>query len=168
MKIKKSKLESIVREELARHVRTLMEGGPAVEDADKDKKSKEKEEPEAGEQGPVDPQQDPDNTSNKPKVVGGQKQPPTQELPDDEPADDKLDEPEEEEEPEDGEDPAGDISDELAGKSIQSITMEPKSKLMPGAMEIVLTFNEITDPLRILVNKSGVVKFYWRGLHNEL
>lgn len=62
----------------------------------------------------------------------------------------------------------GEIADQVTGKTIQSITMEPKSKTLPGAQEIVLTFNEIQDSLKILVMKSGQVKFYFKGLHNKV
>jgi hypothetical protein len=63
--------------------------------------------------------------------------------------------------------PGDKLSNELVGKTVQSMTMEPSSKLLPGAQEIVLTFNEITDPLRILVGKTGKVSFFFRNsLHN--
>lgn len=88
----------------------------------------------------------------------------SQEVPDEQdPADDEI-EADAEGEPE----PRGDkLADELIGKTVQSVTMEPKSKILPGAQEIVLTFNEITDPLRILVGKTGQVRFFFRNsLHN--
>lgn len=60
------------------------------------------------------------------------------------------------------------ISSELVGKTVQSITMEPKSQVIPGGQEVVLTFDQTTDPLRIIVTKSGQVAFYYRGLHKEV
>lgn len=66
-----------------------------------------------------------------------------------------------------GEDASGAVNDELSGKTVQAITVEPKSKVLPGAKEVVLTFNESTDALRILVTSTGQVKFFWRGqLHD--
>lgn len=61
-----------------------------------------------------------------------------------------------------------DISDNVVGKTIQSITMEPTSKLLPGSKELTITFNEITDQFKILITKTGNIKFYFRGLHNIL
>lgn len=110
----------------------------------------------------------------KPDVVAGSdeprdgKSPAPDEVPEEvpdspDPADDEI-EADAEGEPE----PKGDkLADELVGKTVQSVTMEPKSKLLPGAQEIVITFNEITDPLRILVGKTGQVRFFFRNsLHN--
>jgi hypothetical protein len=66
-----------------------------------------------------------------------------------------------------GEEPSGAVNDELSGKTVQAITIEPKSKVLPGAKEVVITFNESTDALRILVTSTGTVKFFWRGqLHD--
>jgi len=66
-----------------------------------------------------------------------------------------------------GEEPSGAVNDELSGKTVQAITIEPKSKVLPGAKEIVIAFNESTDALRILVTSTGTVKFFWRGqLHD--
>lgn len=66
-----------------------------------------------------------------------------------------------------GEDPSGAVNDEVSGKTIQSITIEPKSKVLPGAKEVVVSFNESTDALRVLVTATGQVKFFWRGqLHD--
>jgi len=59
------------------------------------------------------------------------------------------------------------LGNEMVGKTIQSITMEPKSKLVAGAQELVITFSEIADPLKIIITKSGEVRFFFRGgLHN--
>ncbi len=68
----------------------------------------------------------------------------------------------------DGQGPrSGKLADQLVGKTVQSVTMEPRSKLIPGSQEVVLTFNEITDPLKIIVAKNGKVSFFFRGsLHN--
>ncbi len=66
-----------------------------------------------------------------------------------------------------GKEPSGAVNDELSGKTVQAITIEPKSQVLPGSKEIVLAFNETTDPLRILITQTGQVKFFWRGqLHD--
>ena len=63
----------------------------------------------------------------------------------------------------------GRVQQELEGKSIQSISFEPKSKVLPGAKEVVLTFANSTDPLKILISKSGDVKYFFKNaLHNKL
>lgn len=155
MKISKLVFEKIVREELAKHINALNEVGEVV-DAENDHKAK-------------------DKSKDKQKDKSVDKKPVKQE-PVEEPVDKDIEQDvndtEDPEDPEDTEDPedvtGGNIAKELEGKSIQSLTMEPKSKLMPGAQEIVLTFSQIPDPLRILIGKSGQVKFYFKGLHNKL
>ena len=175
MKFKKSRLEQIVREELVNYIGSSLSEAPKkpdVEDADSGKKGKK---PDAK----TEPQADPDNITTRPKATGkpaGEPKgaPPVQDLPD-EPADDELDadvtdtdDSDEPDETDPDDEAKSDISDDITGKTIQSITMEPKSKMMPGAQEINLTFKEVTDTLRILVSKTGQVKWYWRGLHNTL
>ncbi len=65
------------------------------------------------------------------------------------------------------EEPSGAVNDEISGKTVQAITIEPKSKVLPGSKEVILAFNESTDTLRILVTSTGQVKFFWRGqLHD--
>lgn len=66
------------------------------------------------------------------------------------------------------EEPSGAINDEVSGKTVQAVTIEPKSKVLPGAKEVVLAFNESTDALRILVTPTGAVKFFWRGQLHDL
>lgn len=67
-----------------------------------------------------------------------------------------------------GEEPSGIINDELSGKTVQALTIEPRSNVLPGAKEVVLSFNESTDTLRILVTQTGEVKFFWRGQLHDL
>lgn len=68
---------------------------------------------------------------------------------------------------ESGKNPSGAVNNDVSGKTIQAITIEPKSKILPGAKEIIISFGETTDPLRILATPTGAVKFYWRGgLHD--
>lgn len=156
MKIKRSVLEKIIREELRVHVESLMEA-PDVVDAEGGNKDKTKKK---------EPKKD-----IKPAEKSAVKQT-AKELPvEDEPeADAELEkdvaDPEAEEDAEDV--TGGKISDQINGKRIQSVTMEPKSKTLPGAQEIVITFNEIPEPLKILVTKTGQVKFHFKGLHNKI
>lgn len=183
MKFKKSVLVQMIREELAKHAKRLLEAGhkgPSLTDAHEDKKDEKGDE---GDKKKVKPQKDPDNVAGKPKTAPkgdpttdkpkldkqADAKPPAQPI-EAEPADAELDKDASGDEPEEdaAEVTGGKIAAELTGKTVQSITMEPKSKIMPGAQEVVITFNETPDPLRILIGKSGNTKFFWRGLHNEL
>lgn len=160
MRFPRSVVEKIVREELAAHLKTLIE-------------APQKDEPGAE---VVDAESQPDkkapNKDPNPKSKAGVKPPDSKELPvGDEPqADQDLekdvaagDDVEDAEEV-----TGGKIADQITNKTLQSITMEPKSKTLPGAQEIVLTFKEIPDPLKILVTKTGQVKYFFKGLHNEV
>lgn len=65
--------------------------------------------------------------------------------------------------------PSGAVNNEVSGKTVQAITIEPKSELLKGAAkEVVISFNESTDPLRIIVTPTGQVKFAWRGQLHDL
>ncbi|MHB8407974.1 MAG: hypothetical protein ACYDHY_07825 [Acidiferrobacterales bacterium] len=182
MKIKKSVLERFVREELQKHISSLLEA-PTVGDSQEDNLEKEKEKDEA----------EPGKNGNM--VTGGE----GNELPaEDDPADDQLDkvgpeadvadaevkkdakgekakeakpdEPKDtEQDIEDAEDvTGGEIADKVAGQTVQSISLNPKSKLMPGAQEIEIQWAALPEPLKILVNKSGQIYFYMGGLHKTL
>lgn len=160
MRIKRTDLERIVREELLRYVKALVEGTDKEEpekqdaaDANKEKEAGKKPDPKA-----------PDDADEPPGMEepGGEKP----EVPDEEdPSDDDL----AKADAEPGDDrEGGKVHDEVVGKRVQAITMEPKSKILPGAQELVLTFDESPDPLRILITKTGAVKFFYRGLHDTL
>lgn len=96
------------------------------------------------------------------------------ELPgDDEMADDNADAEEDEQDAIDsdgdaGEEEAeGEVAQAIQGLSVQSLTVEPESELLPGSKEIVFTFNDSPDVLRILVDNVGNVVFSWNGqLHD--
>lgn len=183
MKVKLSLLRKLTREELIRYIGGLLGEAPkkpGLVDGEADSRSKEAKadgEEDKGKKKAKDQEAPDAKKRGEPK--GGKplptpKEPADDEL-EDEPEDDKDTAPEpgdgedEEGDEEDAEDvTGGDIAKELEGKRIQSITMEPKSKIMPGAQEINIQFADIPDPLRILVNKSGNIKFYFKGLHNEL
>lgn len=72
------------------------------------------------------------------------------------------------------EDPTGAVNNAIAGKTIQAITVEPQSKILPGAKEVVITFGESSDALRILITKAGhgeegpPVKFFYGGQLHDL
>lgn len=167
----------------------------ADDDSESKEKRAEKGKDAPKKQAPV--QDDPDNSADQPKHRGPGRPPldgsnppgpnsksakvqaSTPEMPPgDDAADDELEK--DAENPEEGGDEEGDedaadaaetptkVGDELVGKTIQSITMEPKSKVLPGAVEINVTFDQVQDTFKIFVTKSGQVKFFWKGLHNTL
>lgn len=126
---------------------------------------------------------DEDNTDSEPtdkggntaKKVGSDKEDvkadkdiPDEEVPaGDDPADDELSK--DVEEPNAKKEKGSKISDDVIGKQIQSLTAEKNSKLMPGATEIILQFENAPQPLRILIGRSGVIKYFYKGtLRNEL
>lgn len=65
-------------------------------------------------------------------------------------------------------DPSGLVNKEISGKTVQAITINPKSDRLPDAKEILVTFNETTDPLKILVTSTGKVVFLWRERLHDL
>jgi hypothetical protein len=201
MKVKKSILERIVREELMSYFRDLNEDfslqaekekkeddAPEVMDAEQEKGSKDKakgkdkelsKSSKKPEKGPKAPPKDDEPKSMKPagdEPEGDEDMSPPELPVGDEPsgADDELGAEaggdEEGEEEEDASDvTGGKIADEVVGKSIQSLTMEPDSKTLPGAQEINITFSDSPEPLKILVTKTGQVKFlHHGGLHNKV
>lgn len=84
----------------------------------------------------------------------------------DEPADDDL-EADLAGDEESGAEP-GTVAAELENKTIESVSMEEDSKIMPGATEFVVTFRDSPDALRLLLTKSGKFKIFYKGLHNDL
>ncbi len=135
MKIKTSLLRPIIKEEFAKIIvekarAALKEKSGEVVDAQSDdaKDGKSKEDP-------------------KKKVPAPKKEaePKKETPPKKEPEEDKSGEEEEDDEKEEAK---SKISEELVGKTVQSISSEPKSK--------------------ILVTRSGKVAYYFKGLHNEL
>ena len=185
VKFKRKTVERIVREELHTVIKEMYSEQFGVHEADDEEKKKKKE--------PSVDGADKDNDNIEPQAAGpdiapevGDKDTPTpdgEDPPDEEPGDTDIpdedvpagDDPSDTELSQDVEDPAeeepegSDITKEIAGRSVQSITMEPESKLMPGAKEIVIQFEEIPQPLRILIGRSGVIKYHFKGtVHNEL
>ena len=62
----------------------------------------------------------------------------------------------------------GTVAGEINGKTIKDVTVNEESEVMPGATEVVFTFKENPDALRLLITKTGRVKYFYRGLHNTL
>jgi hypothetical protein len=83
----------------------------------------------------------------------------------DEPADDEL------EQDVAGEDESGaeegTVAAEIEGKTVESISMEEDSKILPGASEVVVTFRDSPDALHLLLTKTGKVKVFYKGLHTD-
>lgn len=146
MKIKRSKIAEIIEQEVRR----------ALFEADDEKKKK----PEVV-SADTDPNKPKDQSSTNIKPDNADQA----DLPDDESDEkekDALDA-----SGESGEEPSGAVNNEVSGKTLQAVTIEPKSKILPGSKEVVFAFNESTDALRILVTSTGQVKFFWRGqLHD--
>ena len=68
----------------------------------------------------------------------------------------------------DGEEGGGKVNDFASGKTIQSISIEPRSKILPGAREVTLTFNETTQPIKMLVTPTGAIKWMLNGALYDL
>lgn len=140
MKIKKSFLETLIREELALHINGLTEAG-------KEQNSKKPEDKKAQKSADADAKEVPDIKD---------------------PADDELAADKEADDEEIDTKKAKSISKEIVGQQIQSITYSPKSLLLPGAKEIVITFDKIPDQFKILITKTGEIRYFFRGIHNQL
>jgi hypothetical protein len=190
MKFNTEMVERIVREEVQSHLRDLVEAGDvSLDDAESDTSDKEKkgkEKPKLGrtpdivknkpadKKGPKDPGPKPadkaDTTKPDEQRPKGQAKDAPKELPtQDEPEDAEIEKDVDDGERDGSKKPGGKISSEVTGKTVQSITMSPKSKILPGAQEIELQFKEMSDPLKIMITKTGAVKFFFRGaLHDML
>jgi hypothetical protein len=173
MVIKRQKLAEMIAEEVRRRLRELAEAedGPLKKKGKPrkpDTSSADQEEPPSGpgstspgatvgspdvsQDAPhgTNPESDPDADSDGPSVDGSQ--------PDPEAIDRNGDE---------GEDASGAVNNEISGKTVQSISIDPKSKVLPGAKAVIISFNESTDALQVLVTATGKVVFFWRGqLHD--
>lgn len=69
-----------------------------------------------------------------------------------------------------GEDPEvpGSVAADMQGKTISNIEFTDESESIPGAHEVVLSFDGEEDKLRIIVMPSGDIKYFWKGLHNDI
>lgn len=166
MEIKRGVLAAIVVEEVRRRLAELVEADDGSEDEDPPKKKGSKK-PSTASADMEQPRKGP--TSAGPKANTGSPDVSSPDLdqdasPDgpavdgDQPDPDAVDS-----DGDGGEDATGAVNDEVSGKTVQAVTIEPKSKVLPGAKEVVIAFNESTDTLRILCTPTGTVKFFWRG-----
>lgn len=164
MNISRKRLAEIVAEEVRRRLRELVE---APDDPEEEKPRRRKPGVASADQDDVPDTGDvgaPNDAVGSPEVgspEGGSE-------PDSDPAGPSVDgdapDPEAVDQDGDaGEDPSGAVADEVSGKTVQGLSIEPRSKVLPGAKEVVLTFNETTDSLRVLCTTSGEVKFFWKG-----
>jgi hypothetical protein len=167
LKISKKLLEQIVHEELVMYLREqLNEAGPSrgtiLDDEPEEEAPPEDHIPSPGEA----PEEQLPKDSPAPEAGDDLGEP--VDLPaGEEESDIDLDALEAGEEPP-SEEEEGTVAGELSGKTIENITVDDESKIMPGAKEIVFTFRENPDALRLLLTKTGQVKYFYRGLHNDL
>lgn len=162
MEITREELSAIIVSEVRRRLRELVEASGEDDSTRKPKQSK-------GKQGKVPTTTSADQESDPagPAVDGDRPDPEAEdETTNDRPESDDtaaIDA-----DGDAGEEPSGAVNDEVSGKTVQAVTIEAQSKILPGAKEVVLAFNETTDPLRILVTPTGMVKFFWRGQLHDL
>lgn len=167
MKFKRSTVERIVREELHSVIKEMYEAKDEDEDKKQDVKSAESDN-DAVEPPAAGPDVAPSVGDDSGTITPGDSDIPDEDVPaGDDPSDTELSQ--DVEDPKDGEPEKSDISKDIEGRSIQSITLEPESKLMPGAKEIVIQFEDSPQPLRVLIGRSGAVKYHFKGsVHNSL
>ena len=165
MRITQRRLTEIIESEVA----------AALREADEPKKKKGKVTTAAADDEPTELETPPggdgdEPIANTPPIEGGLNK--QQAAGDEKDAEEKGEEDEEDAVDPEGdasEVPSGAVNNEVSGKTVQSITIEPKSELLKGAAkEVVISFNESTDPLRIIVTPTGQVKFAWRGQLHDL
>lgn len=156
MKIKKSVLERIVKEEFTKHIMSLLGEAETVNAGDDLSDKEKKAEKPAGTAS--------QNQKSKPAAPE-----PEQDIGADE-ADSEIEQDVNGDSDEDAADVTGSpLSKEIENKTVQSLTMQPKSKILPGAQEIEIQFSNSPDPLKILVSKTGAVKFFYKSvLRNKI
>ena len=162
MRIKKETLERIVREEFVKHLKSMMEA-PETIDAGVDGKDREKKDA-------ARKDKKPEPAKAAPQKANKKQEPAPKEV---DVGADEADAPLEKDVATGGEDAANvtgsELSKDLENKTVQSLTMQPKSKILPGAQEIEIQFSNSPDPLKILINKTGTVKFFYKNqLRNTL
>ena len=174
MVITRQRLAEMIAEEVRQRLRELAkddgEGGKSRRKPTKPETSSADQEDQPAGAGPGGPETD----IGSPDVS---RSAPDGEDPNDDPAGPAVDgsqpDPESEEDALDtdgdsGDEPSGAVNDEVSGKTVQAISIEPKSRVLPGAKEVIISFNESTDTLRILVTGTGLVNFFWRGQIHDL
>jgi hypothetical protein len=167
LKISKKILEQIVLEELVKHLHEQLNEAPPgrgtiLDDEPDDQEQLGDEIPDPS----AAPEEDMPSTSPAPEADDDAGEP--ADLPaGEEEADFDLDALEAGEEPP-SEEEEGTVAGELSGKTIEGVTVDDDSKIMPGATEVVFSFRESPDAFRLLITKTGQIKYFYRGLHNEL
>lgn len=176
MKVKRSVLQKIVKEELLALMR---------EAQDDPEKKKEKDSEPKKDARPKVKKGDAVGQSDDPPMPPADKQPknmqdPAGEVPEPDIPEEPLSEPEEpvdtgddmaDDELDDmpDEDPGSELAAEISGKVLTGVQDIKKSKTLPGARELVMTFKDSNQPLRVLITRSGDVKFLFKGkLHNSI
>ena len=167
MKVSRKLFERVFREELIRHIGLLREAEGDTEQPAPDE-DPQATRPKGKGTGKVPAKATKEPGRGAPKTAKGE---PPQISPEPAPAPETppVSEPEAEPDPvdpaaEEGDEepdatPGGDVNRLVAGKTVQSVSIEPKSKLLPGAKEVTLTWNETPEPMKILVTATGQIKF---------
>jgi hypothetical protein len=141
MRINRATLERIVNEELVRFLESRLREAPELGSPLDDAP-------------PVEDEMDGPPGGDLPMAVG-----------DEDSADADLDAELAGEEPE--ADP-GSVAAEMQGKTIEAIEELPESDSVPGARELVMSFQGEEDKLRVIITPSGEVKYFWKGLHDSV
>ncbi len=167
LKFPRHVLEQMVLEELVKYLPKLMSEAPpgrgtVLDDEPEDELPPDDEVPNPGRA----PEEDLPSTSPAPEA-GDEPGEPNDQPGEDDAAQADLDALDAGEEPP-SEEEEGTVAGELVGKTIEDITVDDDSQIMPGSTEIVFTFRENPDALRLLLTKTGQVKYFYRGLHNNL
>jgi hypothetical protein len=146
MKINRSTLERIINEELVHYLQRNLNEAPDLGSA-------------------LDGQMPPEDPSAMDALPGG---PPMdadgETVGDEDPMDDELDAELAGEVPEEG----GSVAADMQGKVIDNVEYSDESESIPGAQEIVFSFQDTEDKLRVIVMPSGNVKYFWKGLHSDI
>lgn len=168
MNIKRSVLEKIIREEFLQFAKTMLDEANVVDAGDKKKDIK-----------PADAMIPGGGSDAHEKAKSGKPEPKDDPELDDEPdkktksaeedLEDAEDNPEEDDSEEEKTSPKTvKVSRDVPGKKIQSITAEPKSKVIPGAQEVIISFDEDPEALRIIVTPKGTIRYVYKGFHETI
>lgn len=150
MKISRATLERVINEELIRYLeRNLTEAAPGIGS-------------------PLDdlPPEGEDPTGSPLDSMGGPPMPADGEVQDSDvdPADADIEAELAGEEPE----VPGSVAADMQGKTIEDISVEEESDTIPGAKELVVSFQGEEDKLRVIMTPTGNFKFFWKGLHSDI
>jgi hypothetical protein len=160
MVIKKKNLEGHIRkltlEALTRHLRVLIEADTVS--ADKEKKNIKPQNLPLQDELPTKGKNADKDKNSEPKDKSADKEIPPEEF--DTPADDNKEDEEK--------DAIVSLSKDVEGKTVQSIVLEEKSKVIPGAKEVVIAFNDTPEPLKIIIQRNGNVSFIFKGVRHAV